>query len=258
MDNIVRPIVPGHYRKNNTFQSEHAQILRVWGEIKDKKGKPTGKWETSEGPMSSYLIDAEYTFIQTAPTEEIANKLARKKNILGLLDGLKDAKDIPQLSEPIPQLSEPIIDNSEISEYDGNKIENLEPAQMLEYSVENGNIISRPKISSVNLLEDEIMSKCHSPKRTFPLLLNMSIEIPFDIKKLSGSIKLLNLNSKYIADKITEMIFDNLTKIIISNKILDKLEHFENNNNESTNDAKKLLEALEDMQKHVNNIVDNE
>ncbi len=86
----------------------------------------------------------------------------------------------------------------------------------------------------------------------------MSIEIPFDIKKLSGSIKLLNLNSKYIADKITEMIFDNLTKIIISNKILDKLEHFENNNNESTNDAKKLLEALEDMQKHVNNIVDNE
>ena len=149
MDNIVRPIVPGHYRKNNTFQSEHAQILRVWGEIKDKKGKPTGKWETSEGPMSSYLIDAEYTFIQTAPTEEIANKLARKKNILGLLDGLKDAKEIPQLSEPIPQLSEPIIDNSEISEYDGNKIENLEPAQMLEYSVENGNIISRPKISTV-------------------------------------------------------------------------------------------------------------
>jgi len=265
MDNIMIPIVPGHYRKNNTFQSEHAQILRVWGEIKDKKGRPTGKWQTSEGPMSPYLIDAEYTFIQTAPTEEVANKIARKKSVLGLLEGLKEAKDLPQLQQTISE-----NDGDDISK-PANMPENLQPATMPKYGVENGSIIQKPhpKGESKNLLEDEIMSKCHSPKRTFPLSLNMSIEIPFDIKKLSGSIKLLTLNSKYIADKIAEMVFDNLTKGIIFNKILDELENYENNENDNDNvnvnqpDNKsitaemKLLKALEDMQNNVNNIIDN-
>lgn len=80
MENII--IIPGgHYQRNRTIGSEHAEIIRVWGELSN------GKWKTSEGIMSAELISNEYTFIQTAPTEELANKNSKKADPK-LLEGL--------------------------------------------------------------------------------------------------------------------------------------------------------------------------
>jgi hypothetical protein len=262
MENIIRI---GHYRKNDTLGSKSAQILRVIGELSD------GKWQTSEGIKSSEYIASEYTYIQTAPTEEIANKLKDKKVNHSLLDGLGSSDEIPQFENP--NIIIPKCKSKRRSKVD--KVVQEEVDNIVQEEIDE--IITTPKIIvKEKRLEDNILEKCQisiikseykekfgidlTRKMNDTLSLPINLNIGYDIDKLIESCKLLNLDIKYVATKIAQTIsIGGLIEAAIISKLMSDtstiVDNVSEDKREMSPEEQRLLEALTKMNENVDKLI---
>jgi hypothetical protein len=202
-NNMESIIMLGHYQTNNSLNSEKAEIIRIIGPDKEKDGN----WITQDKKsIPTYILEQEYTFLDTIPT---AGFKANKPPI-SIFAGLTELSDSEQnekqnITEDYNQAVKPIY-TKEITLQVKPKI--IETPISFDISV-----LDKISIDSLN---KKAFEKLGIEKYKKPIIqIPLDIELNYDISKIKQTIDLLDLDQDTVLNYIVNSIDLNDIKPLI-------------------------------------------